>query len=329
MRRRLLIAPALAVLATGCGGSGTSTSTSAADLADPSDTLVQKPLVSPLPPVRPDGPLISSPVVRDPHKKVANKDDNAANLASAVITHAFGQLPIYIDKAEFRLLPFKVGRPVTPAVTTRVTHHLTVPRTRLVLDAAMSSAQSRAEVLHDVDRVRVDVSLDGKHVAKPEQYWVYYRNNGPQICRIYFPDDLSSLQMAVNSMVWQPLSPGRHVLRVAVDQQLPPAAVPAHSITHLRDPGARPGADCGRAGDRARRGRPEAARRQHPAHVPQAEALSPARSSTATTAWPASLRSTTSAASRVGPTCCSRFGRLTARQMPWAVSPASSGVSAA
>jgi hypothetical protein len=223
VRRRLLIVPALAVLATGCGGgAGHSTQTRA---------VVQQPLVPPLPPVRPRGKLITSPEIRDPRKKVADKDDNAANLASAVITNAFGQLPIYIDKAEFRLLPFKVGRPVTPAVTTHVTHHLTVPHTRLVLDAAMTSALSRAEVLNDVQRIRVDVSLDGRHVATPERYWVYYRNNGPQICRIYFPDDLSSLQMAVNSMVWRPLAPGRHVLRVKVDQLLPPAAVPAHSIT--------------------------------------------------------------------------------------------------
>ena len=207
------------------------TSTSAADLADPSDAVAQKPLVLAAPARPPARPADLPARHPRPAQEGRDKDDNAANLASAVITHAFGQLPIYIDKAEFRLLPFKVGRPVTPAVTTRVTHHLTVPRTRLVLDAAMSSAQSRAEVLHDVDRLRVDVSLDGKHVARPEQYWVYYRNNGPQICRIYFPDDLSSLQMAVNSMVWQPLAPGRHVLRVAVDQQLPPAAVPAHSIT--------------------------------------------------------------------------------------------------
>jgi hypothetical protein len=225
VRRRLLIAPALAVLATGCGGDGGSS-----DSTQP-PAAVQKDLLPPLPPVRQRGRLLSSPVIRDPQQKVADKDDNAANLASAVITFAFGLLPIYIDKAEFRLLPFQVGRPVTPGVTTHRTHRLTVPHTRLILDTAMSSAQSRAEVLRDVQRMRVDVSLDGEHVAKPERYWVYYRNDGPQICRIYFPDDLSSLQMAVNSMVWRPLTPGRHVLRVVVVQQLPPAAVPARTVT--------------------------------------------------------------------------------------------------
>jgi hypothetical protein len=235
VRRRLLIAPALAVLATGCGGGGSDsssqTSTLGAKRADPPRAVVQPAPLPPLPPVRPRGKLISAPQVRDPKTKFADKDDNAANLASAVITFSFGQLPIYIDKAEFRLLPFKVGRPVTPGVTTHVTHHLTVPHTRLVLDAAMTSAQSRSEVRRGVQRLRVDVSLDGHHVARPETYWVYYRNNGPQICRIYFPDDLSSLQMAVNSMVWRPLAPGRHVLRVVVDQQLPPARTPARSVT--------------------------------------------------------------------------------------------------
>src|SRR5262249_10789686 len=62
-------------------------------------------------------------------------------------------------------------------------------------------------------------------------YWVFYRNNGPQICRIYFPDDLSSLQMAVNSMVWRPLRPGQHRLRVVVLQQLPPSRQPARFVT--------------------------------------------------------------------------------------------------
>jgi hypothetical protein len=235
VRRRLLLAPALAALATGCGGGGgsdpTPTSTQGAKRADPPRLVVQPAPLPPLPPVRPRGKLIGAPAIRSPFQKVENKDDNAANLASAVITFAFGQLPIYIDKAEFRLLPFEVGRPVTPGVTTHVTHRLTVPHTRLILDTAMSSAQSKAEVLRDVQRMRVDVSLDGRHVARPETYWVYYRNNGPQICRIYFPDDLSSLQMAVNSMVWRPLTPGRHTLRVVVDQQLPPSRTPARSVT--------------------------------------------------------------------------------------------------
>jgi hypothetical protein len=234
VRRRLLIAPVLAVLGTGCGGGGsdsTTTSSQGARHADPPRTVVAAAPLPPLPPVRPHGQLIGSPAIRSPFKKVESKDDNAANLASAVITFAFGQLPIYIDKAEFRLLPFEIGRPVTPGATTHVTHRLTVPHTRLVLDTAMSSAQSKAEVVRDVQRMRVDVSLDGKHVARPEQYWVYYRNNGPQICRIYFPDDLSSLQMAVNSMVWRPLTPGRHTLRVEVDQQLPPTRTPARSVT--------------------------------------------------------------------------------------------------
>jgi hypothetical protein len=240
VRRRILIAPALAVVAAGCGGGGSSSSTSTdaqgAKHADPPRQFVAPAPVPPLPQVRPSGPLIQPPAIRSPFKKVVDKDDNAANLASAVVTYGFHQLPEYIDRAEFRLLPFEIARPATPGVTDHQVHRLTVPHTRLVLDAAMTSAQSRSEVTRDVGRLRVDVSLDGRHVARPETYWVYYRNNGPQICRIYFPDDLSSLQMAVNSMVWRPLTPGRHLLRVVVLQQLPPARTPARFVTdyHIR-----------------------------------------------------------------------------------------------
>jgi len=46
------------------------------------------------------------------------------------------------------------------------------------------------------------------------------RNNGPQICRIYFPGDLGSLQMGANSLVFEPLAPGHHVVRVEVAQRV-------------------------------------------------------------------------------------------------------------
>jgi hypothetical protein len=234
VRRRILIAPALAVVASGCGGSGSDRPTTVSQgskVADPPRQVVVPAPLPPLPQVRPSGPLIGAPHIRSPYVRVANKDDNAANLASAVVTFGFGQLPPYIDRAEFRLLPFEIGRPGTPGETNYRAYRLTVPHTRLVLDTAMTSAQSRAEVRRDAQRMRVDVTLDGRHVGRPESYWVYYRNNGPQICRIYFPDDLSSLQMAVNSMVWRPLTPGRHRLRVVVRRQLPPAREPARFVT--------------------------------------------------------------------------------------------------
>ena len=154
-------------------------------------------------------------IVRPPHAKT-DMDTNPANLASAVVTHAFGQLPVYIDAAGFRLLPFDVFRPAEPGRRTVQEYRLVTPRTSLVLDTAITSALTEADARADAKGVRVDVSLDGLHVAHPQSYWVFYRNNGPQICRIYFPGDLGSLNMGANSLVLRPLRPGPHRLVVVV-----------------------------------------------------------------------------------------------------------------
>ena len=164
-------------------------------------------------------PTLPPGAVRPPHART-DMDTNPANLASAVITHAFGQLPAYIDAAGFRLLPFDVFRIAEPGRTTVRVHRLTVPRTSLVLDTAMTSGLTEAEVRQDAAGVRVAVSLDGVAVASPTRFWVFYRNNGPLICRIYFPGDLGTLNMGVNSLVLRPLTPGRHTLHVVVSRSL-------------------------------------------------------------------------------------------------------------
>ena len=153
--------------------------------------------------------------IRSPDAKV-DADSNAANLASAVITHAFGLLPDYIDGASLRLLPFDIFRAAEPGMTTRRTYRLTVPHTGLVLDTAVTSELTSADALHDSRQYSIAVSLDGRTVPRPSSYWVFYRNNGPQICRIYFPGDLGSLHMGANSFVLRPLAPGRHLLHVMV-----------------------------------------------------------------------------------------------------------------
>ena len=143
-------------------------------------------------------------------------DTNPANLASAVVTHAFGQLPVYIDAAGFRLLPFDVFRAAEPGRRTVEVYRITTPRTAMVLDTAITSALTEGDARADARGVRVAVSLDGMRLAHPERYWVFYRNNGPQICRIYFPGDLGSLNMGANSLVFRPLKAGRHRLEVVV-----------------------------------------------------------------------------------------------------------------
>jgi hypothetical protein len=153
-------------------------------------------------------------VVRPPDAKT-NMDTNPANLASAVLTHAFGQLPEYIDSASFRLLPFDAFRPTEPGRRTVEVYRIVTPRTSLVLDTAITSALTEADARADASRYRIQVSLDGMRVAQPQRYWVFYRNNGPQICRIYFPGDLGSLNMGANSLVLRP-PPGRHRLQVVV-----------------------------------------------------------------------------------------------------------------
>ena len=165
------------------------------------------------------GHVVPAGAIRPPDAKT-DMDTNPANLASAVITHAFGQLPAYIDGGGFRLLPYDVFRTAQPGRTTVRVHRLTVPRTSLVLDTAMTSGLTEAEARDDATRVRVAVSLDGAAVRSPARYWVFYRNNGPLICRIYFPGDLGTLNMGVDSLVLRPLSPGRHALRVIVRRRL-------------------------------------------------------------------------------------------------------------
>jgi len=147
-------------------------------------------------------------------------DENAANLASAVVTFNFGQLPEYIDEAKYRLLPHDLDQTVEPGAATRRAYRLTVPRTWLVLDTVVASALTESEARQDASQWRVSVRIDGEALAHPDRYWVYYRNNGAQICRIYFPGDLGALNMGVHSLVLRPLSPGRHLLHVVADRSL-------------------------------------------------------------------------------------------------------------
>jgi hypothetical protein len=148
-------------------------------------------------------------------------DTSPANLASAVLTHAFGQLPVYIDDASLRLLPLDVFRAFEPGRTLTRTYRIVTPRTGLVLDTAFGGGITGSAALANTRDYGVAVSLDGARVPAPARYWVAYRNNGPQICRIYFPGDLGSLHMRVNSLVFRPLPAGRHVLRVEVVDRTP------------------------------------------------------------------------------------------------------------
>ena len=167
--------------------------------------------------------LLPDRAVRPPEAKT-DMDANPANLASAV------------DAAAFRLLPHDMAQASEPGRTVRHVYRLTVPRTRLVLDAAVTTAPTEAEARQLARAFRVRVSLDGRYLRSPERYWVFYRNNGPQICRIYFPGDLGSLHMGANSMVFRPLPPGRHRLRVELRQEIA-ASLPAARLVadyHLR-----------------------------------------------------------------------------------------------
>jgi hypothetical protein len=173
--------------------------------------------------------VVPANAIRPPHAKV-DKDDNPANLGSAVITHAFGQLPVYIDAAQERLLPFDVFRTSVPGRKTVTTYRITTPRTALVLDTAMASSLTEAQAREDARQFRVAISIDGATVPRPERFWVFYRNNGPLICRIYFPGDLGTLNMGVNTLFIRPLTPGRHTIRVVVHRRLIGAA-PATLVT--------------------------------------------------------------------------------------------------
>jgi hypothetical protein len=197
----------VAALLAGCGGE---------EQADPPAAVPQR-------------PLLSDRFLRSPHVKT-DMDTNPANLASAVVTYGFGQLPMYIDAAEFRLLPFELEQATVPGQTLTTRYRLTVPRTHLVLDAVAATSPTAAETKRIAHNFRVKVSLDGRYVRDPNRFWVFYRNNGPQICRIYFPGDLGSLQMGANSMVWKPLPAGRHTLRVEVDQHIVPERPPGRIV---------------------------------------------------------------------------------------------------
>ena len=59
----------------------------------------------------PSGPFLPESFLRSPHAKT-DMDTNPANLASAVVTYSLGQLPEYIDDADFRLLPHDMEQTV-------------------------------------------------------------------------------------------------------------------------------------------------------------------------------------------------------------------------
>src|SRR5437879_3618636 len=102
-------------------------------------------------------PLIPAGLVRPPDAKT-DMDTNPANLASAVVTYNFHQLPAYIDAGGFRLLPYDVERAVVPGRTLRKLWRLTVPRTGLVLDTVVTSALTEAGARTDASRFDVDVT---------------------------------------------------------------------------------------------------------------------------------------------------------------------------
>jgi hypothetical protein len=163
----------------------------------------------------PAGSYLPERFIRSPQVKT-DMDTNPANLASAVVTYSLGQLPEYIDAASFRLLPHDMEQTSEPGKTLRKVYRLTVPRTQLVLDTAVTASPLGSEARQLASRYTISVSLDGRAVRDPRRFWVFYRNNGPLICRIYFPGDLGSLNMGANSMVLRPLPAGRHLLRVVV-----------------------------------------------------------------------------------------------------------------
>jgi hypothetical protein len=159
------------------------------------------------------------PRIRPPDAKTT-MDTNPANLASAVITAGLGQLPIYIDEGQFRLLPFDLNQTSIPGRTLVSRYRVTMPRMHAVVDTVAVASPTSPETRALARNYTVRVSLDGREVRDLHRFWVFYRNNGPQICRIYFPGDLASLQMGANSLVLNPLAAGKHVLRVEVTQRI-------------------------------------------------------------------------------------------------------------
>jgi hypothetical protein len=183
----------------------------------------------------PSGPYLPESFVRSPHVKT-DMDTNPANLASAVVTYSLGQLPEYIDAAAFRLLPHDMEQTSEPGKTLKKVYRLTVPRTHLVLDTAVTASPLASEARELARAYTISISLDGRAVRNPERFWVFYRNNGPLICRIYFPGDLGSLNMGANSLVLRPLAAGRHLLRVVVRHRVSDSQPVALRIAeyHLR-----------------------------------------------------------------------------------------------
>jgi hypothetical protein len=183
----------------------------------------------------PSGPYLPEGFIRSPQAKT-DMDTNPANLASAVVTYSLGQLPEYIDDADFRLLPHDMVQTSEPGKTLMHVYRLTVPRTKLVLDTAVTASPLASEARELARAYAISIRLDGRAVRNPERFWVFYRNNGPLICRIYFPGDLGSLNMGANSLVLHPLAAGRHVLRVVVRHRISESQPVALRIAeyHLR-----------------------------------------------------------------------------------------------
>jgi hypothetical protein len=179
-----------------------------------------------------DPATVPSGLIRPPNART-DRDTSPANLASAVVTYNFGQLPRYIDGAAFRLLPMDAYRAASPGETVRRDYRLTVPKAELVLDTVVTSGLTEAQVRDDSRNFGVAVTVDGRSLADPGRYWVYYRNNGPQICRIYFPGDLGALNMGVHSLVFRSLPAGPHVVRVNVRQAIP-GSTPARFLSVYR-----------------------------------------------------------------------------------------------
>lgn len=176
--------------------------------------------------------LVSAGAIRSPLFR-KDMDANPSNLASAVVTHAFGQLPVYIDDAKRRLLPYDMFRSFESGRALMHTYRIMTPRTQLILDTVVTSGLTGSEARANARPYRVSVTLDRRIVPQINRYWVYYRNNGPQICRIYFPGDLGSLNMAVHSLVVQPLRPGVHRIRVTVVRRSPGAPAARRVTTYV------------------------------------------------------------------------------------------------
>jgi hypothetical protein len=156
-----------------------------------------------------------------PPVATTSMDTDPANLASAVLTHAFGQLPAYIDEARLRLLPLDVFRAFEPGRAQARTYRIVTPRTSLVLDTVFGGGVTARDAVVNTRNYQVAIALDGRRITDVQRYWVAYRNDGPQICRIYFPGDLGSLHMRVHSLVFRPLPAGKHVLGVDVVVRTP------------------------------------------------------------------------------------------------------------